>query len=312
MVTCMTVVAPALTRTPFTAAQFPDLGLRRPDVRRMLVAGAIRRVVTGAYVAAEVEDSLELRVAALSLLTAPGHVLVDRTAAWLHGVDTFTIEELAAPLRVETCTERGTHPTARRDAEGGTRDLQPHEFMRLGAIEVTTPLRTALDLGCRLRRREAFAALNGLAARHGFDAAACDAAVRSRYKGRRGVRQLRELIAMMDPRCESPRESWTLLAIRDVGLPAPEQQYWVLIDGVPAYRLDHAYPVQRVVVEYDGAWHDQSPEQRAADERRRAWLRADGWTVIVVKRGDFTGARLDAWLLELRRALAPRYSARRW
>lgn len=312
MVMRMTVVAPALTRTPFTAAQFASLGLSRTDVRRLLAAGAIRRVVTGAYVASDVEDSFELRVEALGLLVAPGHVLVDRAAAWVHGVDTFTIEELAAPLRIETCTRPGRHPTDRRDAEGGTRDLRADDVLRLGTIEVTTPLRTALDLGCRLRRREAFAALNGLAARHGFDAAACDAVARSRYTGRRGVRQLRELIAIMDPRCESPRESWTLLAIRDEGLPAPEQQYWIVLDGVPTYRLDHAYPVHRVVVEYDGAWHDQTQEQREADDRRRAWLRANGWTVIVVKRGDFTGTRLDSWLLELRRALEPRYSARRW
>ena len=117
---------------------------------------------------------------------------------------------------------------------------------------------------------------------------------------------------MMDPACESPRESWTLLAILDAGLPASRQQYWIVVDGVSTYRLDHAYPVQRVAVEYDGAWHDRTPEQKAADEARRAWLRRNGWTVIVVKRGDFTGARLDGWLLELRAALQDRYTPCRW
>jgi hypothetical protein len=32
----------------------------------------------------------------------------------------------------------------------------------------------------------------------------------------------------------------------------------------------------------------------------------------VVRRGDFTGDALDRWLAELRRALAPSYTNRRW
>lgn len=311
MVIAMTVLTDELT-VPFTAVDFPRLGLNRSAVRRLRSEGRVRRVITGVYVAAAVEDTIDLRVAALALVVRPGHVIVDRTAAWLHGVDTFTVAELDLPVPIETCTLRGRHPTERRDARGGTRDLSSTDVMRLGDVEVTTPLRTALDLGCRLRRREAFAAINALAALHGLDVAACGAAVGERYRRRRGVRQLRELVAIMDPACESPRESWTLLAIRDAGLPAPRQQYWIVIDGVPTFRLDHAYPVQRVVVEYDGVWHDQTPQQKAADEARRAWLRDNGWTVIVVKRGDFTGRRLDDWLGELRRALQDRYSPCRW
>lgn len=311
MVVDMTTSADALT-VPFTATDFPRLGLSRSAVRRLLAAGVLRRVITGVYVAAEVEDTIDLRVAALALVVSPGHVIVDRTAAWLHGIDTFTLDELDRQAPIETCALRGRHPTERHDARGGTRDLMPTELMRLGQVQVTTPLRTLLDLGCRLRRREAFAAINALAAHHDLDVAACRSAVDQRYGRRRGVRQLRELVAMMDPACESPRESWTLLAILDEGLPAPQQQYWIVIDGVPVYRLDHAYPIQRIVVEYDGAWHDETPEQKAADEARRAWLRRNGWTVIVVKRGDFTGDRRDAWLSDLRQALAERYSPCRW
>lgn len=297
---------------PFTVADFPRLGLSRSAVRRLLATGALRRVLTGVYVAADVADTIPLRVAALARVVAPGHVIVDRTAAWLHGVDTFTVEELDLPATIETCALPGRHPTERRDVRGRRRELLPADVMRLGEVQVTTPLRTALDLGCRLRRREAFAAINSLAALHDLDAPSCQAAVSQRFGRRRGVRQLRDLVAMMDPACESPRESWTLLAIRDAGLPAPRQQYWIVVDGIPTYRLDHAYPVQRIVVEYDGAWHDRTPEQTAADEARRAWLRRNGWTVIVVKRGDFTGARLDGWLRELRAALQDRYTPCRW
>ena len=82
------------------------------------------------------------------------------------------------------------------------------------------------------------------------------------------------------------------------------------IDGVPTYRLDFAYRRARVVVEYDG---EEAHEGREAeDEERRAWLRRHGWTVIVVRIGDFTGEALDRWLDELRSALATAYSNRRW
>ena len=125
-----------------------------------------------------------------------------------------------------------------------------------------------------------------------------------RFFRRRGVVQLRQLIPLADPRAESMRESWTRLEILDAGLPCPELQHWIEIDGVPVFRLDLAYPLHRVAVEYDGAdFHNRTPEQRTHDRERRAWLDEHGWTVIIVRKGDFTGAALDRWLSELRAAL---------
>lgn len=134
-----------------------------------------------------------------------------------------------------------------------------------------------------------------------------------RYRGRRGVRQLKELAPLVEPRVESKREAWTLLAIVDAGLPLPEPQVWIEVDHVPTYRLDLAYVHARVCVEYDGVdAHDLTEEQRAHDAERRRWLREHGWTVIVVRRGDFTGDRLDRWLRQVREALVPKVSNRRW
>ena len=111
-------------------------------------------------------------------------------------------------------------------------------------------------------------------------------------------------------RSESPG---CCLAIHDAGLPLPEPQYWIEIDGVAVYRLDFAYVRMRVAVEYDGIdAHEHTREQREHDEERRAWLRDHGWTVIVVRRGDFSRGALEHWLGELRQALAPSYSNRRW
>ena len=41
-----------------------------------------------------------------------------------------------------------------------------------------------------------------------------------------------------------------------------------------------------IAVEYDGEEHHTSPEDRRHDAERRAWLRSQGWIVIVVTKSD--------------------------
>ena len=116
--------------------------------------------------------------------------------------------------------------------------------------------------------------------------------------------QLRSLVPLVRPEAESERESWTRLAMRDFGLPEPTSQYWVEVDGRPTYRLDLAYPRARIAIEYDGREHHSSQVDRLRDETRRSWLRAQGWTIIVVRSGDFAPNADDAWLRTVRDALA--------
>jgi hypothetical protein len=297
---------------PFTTAGARELGFSDRQLGAAVRDGLLRRVLRGVYVRSDQPDTVEVRAACAALVIAPGSVVRDRTAAWIHGVDVFTNPEREVLAPIETCVGRFKTPTERSGIDGGTRDLAPADVMVIHGTAVTTPLRTALDLGCNLRRRDALAALDQFMRIHGLSREGLASAA-SRYFRRRGVVQLRQLIPLADPRAESVRESWTRLAIIDDGLPCPTPQFWIEIDGVPTYRLDLAYPLHRVVVEYDGEEsHDRTPEQRKNDEERRGWLTRNGWTVIVVKRGDFTGTGLDRWLGELRAALRPTYSNRRW
>jgi hypothetical protein len=294
---------------PFSHADLTRLGLTAVDLRRGQRRAEVRQVVRGVWVAAGVPDSHELRVSAVARVVPPHHVVTDRTAAWLHGVDSF--EHAGAVREVEVCALRGHEPTALTGADGRTRDLLSVDVMELDGVRITTPLRTGLDLGSCLRRREAYAALNAIARAHDLTGADYARSL-GRFRRRRGVVQLRDLVPLVDPRIESQRESWVALAIHDDGLPPPEPQVWVEADGVPVFRLDHAYRHHRVCVEYDGReWHG-TREQREHDDVRRTWLREHGWTVIVVRSGDFTGAALDRWLRELRAALQSGYANRRW
>lgn len=298
--------------TPFTTAAARGFGIDRKRLDRAVCDGLVRRVLHGVYLRSDQPDTVDTRVACAALVIAPGSVLRDRTAAWVHGIDVLTSAEhdLLPPL--ETCVPRFRTPSDRRGVDGGTRDLSERDVVTLHGVRVTTPLRTALDLGCHLWRREALAALDQFMRCHDLSREQLRRES-ARFFRRRGVVQLRRLIPLADPRAESPRESWTRLEIIDAGLRCPEPQYWIEIDGVPTYRLDLAYPRLRVAVEYDGEeFHDRTPEQKRHDAERREWLERHGWTVIVVRTGDFTGTGLQRWLAELRAALRPTYSNRRW
>lgn len=294
---------------PFNHADLENWGVPLAMLRRAQRHGDVRSVVRGVFVASRVPDSVELRARAVALAVRPHHVVTDRTAAWLHGVDTHVYAELDAVPAIETCALRWHEPTGVPGVDGRTRDLRPPDFMTLHGVRVTTPLRTALDLGCCLRRREAFAAMVMLARLHAFTAHELEREL-GRYRRRRGVIQLRSLVGLVDPRIESQREAWVFLDIADAGLPLPEPQFWIEIDGVPTYRLDFAYQRSRVCVEYDG--EEEHAGREAEDEERREWLRRNGWTVIVLRIGDFTDARRDHWLRQLRASLVPAYSNRRW
>jgi very-short-patch-repair endonuclease len=291
-----------LTREPFTRyvanRLYTDLVFRS-----LLREGRVRRVLNGVFVDASIEDSIELRCQAAALVISPHAVLCDRTAAWLLGVDVLLFRELEVLPPLEVFVLRGCHRVERVETRGGERDLSHSDITELFGIKVTTPLRTALDLACKLPRYPAIAALDAFMRQYGLTTEQLWRELQ-RYRRRRGVVQARELALKASPMAESPRESWLRLAILDSNLPAPVPQYWVKEHGVDVYRLDHAYPKSKIAVEYDGElYHDYSDEQRAADQRRRDWLRRRGWTVIVVTKSGFTDEGRQIWLNELRVAL---------
>ncbi len=293
------MLPPEIPKTPFTWPQAKTRGISRRRLDELVANRQVRRVLTGVYLRGDIEDTPLCRVRCAALVVSPFAVVCDRTAAWLLGVDTFEYHELDILPPLETYVLRGHPPTSRPECAGGTRDLSKDDVWTIEGVRVTNPLRTALDLGCKLSRRDGLAALDAFMRVHGITHERMYAEL-PRYFRRRGVVQLRELIPLADPRAESPGESWTRLAIIDAGLPCPEPQYWVVHDGRELFRLDLAYPRARVVVEYDGRDFHTSPEQREHDRQRRKWLGDHGWKVVVVDKDSFTPEALAAWLLELR------------
>ena len=286
---------------PFTTAMARASGINHKRLERGLRDREVRRLLRGVYLRADVVDSPSVLGRAAALVVPPGSVLVDRTAAWVLGVDCLDYRELDVLPPVESCALRGVRATERPECRGGSRDLVPGDWLEIAGARVTTPIRTALDLGCSLDSRRALAAMDALMRAYGFSQGELRREL-PRYFRRRGVLQLRRLVPLVDGRSESSGESWVRMELADHELPPPTLQHWIHIAGVPTYRLDLAYPRARVAVEYDGEEFHSSPEDRAADERRRAWLTAHGWTVIVLTKDSFTPEAVIGWIGEVRRA----------
>ena len=284
------------TAVPFTLAEALTLGVSSSALCRLVRVGLLRRVLKGVYVDASVPDSLELRCRGLAAVIPAGAVVADRTAAWLHGVSILRAgEQLLLPdVRVVRVPD-GTR--VRRDVvDGGLRMLRPDDVEVVAGVPVTTPLRTACDLGRLLRRDDAFAALDALLRLNRFDRSQLLAEL-DRFRGFRGIRQLRVLAPWADPRAESPQESVLRLRWLDEGLPDPMPQLPFLDEwGRERFRGDLGVPGLKLLVEYDGRDHHTSPEDRAADARRRAVWRAHGWTVLVVTADDLRGPHIGALL----------------
>lgn len=276
--------------TPFTIRQAQEWSVSRDVIARLAREGSLRRVLKGVYVDSAVPDSIDLRAKALCLVVPESAVVTDRTAGWLHGAAVLapgdhrelppvSVFQLPGHTRVRTSMNRG-----------GERTLEPADVQTIRSVRVTTPLRTALDLGRLLRRYDAIAALDALLRVGGFTQADLVQEL-PRFKGFRGVRQLRELAPLADHRAESPPESVLRLRWIDAGLPTPQPQIPILVDGAERYRLDLGIEELRYAAEYDGEdFH--TARELARDKRRRDWLRRErGWTIDVLRKQDLFGPR---------------------
>lgn len=298
-------VNPQLPPRPFLGTDVATHGLSRARLRRLVREGEVRRLLRNVYVASDAPDTPSLRAAAAGLVK-PEHVVVaDHSAAWIHRVDSYSPTEHQESLTLEVVSIDGHEPTRCAGVLGGKRDLLRSEICEVDGVAVTTPVRTACDLARRRGRMAALAVLDAFMREHGITRPDLEAML-PRFRGRRGCIQLREMIGYADPARESMAESWTFICIVDAGCPPPESQVEVYVPGYGTVRLDLAYRWWKIAVEYDGEEFHTSPEDRRRDSERRAALAEMGWIVIVVTRHDLSGERLEAWLRQLRDAIADR------
>lgn len=284
---------------PFTRRQALDSGHSDRTLRGMVDLGVLSNPIHGVYVSTAVPDSLELRTCMLALVVPPDAFVTDRTAGWLHGANMILApnDHLSVPkVSMFHLPRKGR--TRLTIAESGERAVRSSDLMEVSGLLVTTPLRTALDLGRRLPRAQALSALDSMLGLKAFDQARLLGCV-ERFAKQRGVRQLRVLAPLADGRAASPGESALRLLWYDAGLPRPELQIPIVEDGREVFYLDIGLEGLRFAAEYDGReWHSEG-EDVSYDLTRRTWLREQrGWHIEVATAVNVYGAHRDAdWQL---------------
>lgn len=265
---------PAMTEI-FLGREALGGGMPRPVLRRWY-----RPMFRGVYVPKTAQPTLPERALGAWLTTDRAGVIAGVAASALHGARWIDHSE---PIEVLVGGRRRQPGLLIRMDRVG-RD----EITTVGQVPVTTPARTAFDLGRYQKRSVALGRLDALMFAAPFRPADVSALIR-RYGPVRGVAQLRELLPLVDAGAASPKESWLRLLLIDNGFPVPLTQIPVGQDDavdVPFAFLDMGWRETMLAVEYDGDQHRTDRAQYVKDQRRIPRISACGWEVIRVVAED--------------------------
>jgi G:T-mismatch repair DNA endonuclease (very short patch repair protein) len=206
-------------------------------------------------------------------------VVTGRSAAVLWGLPVAGADddvELTVPPGSTVCRVPGI--TVRR------RMLETGDVTEQRGVRLTTAATTAVDLARTGPLDDAVVMIDRIVQARATDLKRVRATA-ARATGR-GCRQVREAAALADGLAQSPPETRLRLLLHRSGLPRPVAQFTVRDTAGFVGRVDFAWPDRKVVVEYEGAWHGESPQQVDADRARLNRLIAAGWTVVFVTAAD--------------------------
>ena len=159
-------------------------------------------------------------------------------------------------------------------------DLDAREVSVRNGIRITTPERTAFDIGRSMSVNLSIPILDALSHATSFKVADVVSLAAAR-PGSRGIRRLRSVLKLVDGGAESLQESRVRLLLVAAGLPPPETQIEFTDEfGMARIRVDMGWREWRVAVEYDGVQHWSDRYQRSWDIDRIAMLEAMGWAVV--------------------------------
>lgn len=230
--------------------------------------GELVRLYYGVY--ADHEPDVRGRLRALDLFLGQEAVACMGTAAALY---TFDVENTTAVHILDP--GRRIRPTV---------GLTVHQrvgapLQRVAGRLCTAPAWTAVEVARRLPRPRALATLDAAVHSSWCDIPDLERAI-DEQRGRRGIVSVRALLPHVDARAESAMESEARLVMIDYGLPKPELQYEIRGPGGVVWRVDFAWPDQRIVAEYESVdWHAGRLEL-IRDRTRLAGIQESGWTVV--------------------------------
>ncbi|GAB1815195.1 DUF559 domain-containing protein [Mycobacterium sp. MUNTM1] len=236
------------------------------------------KLLRDVYVNPDAELTPLVRARAGWLWSRRRGIVAGLSAAAVHGAEWV---DVTAPLDL-LHTNRNPSPGLRIHSDR----IEDDAVSLISGVPVTTPARTAVDLGCWYPLHDAVAAIDDLL--RVTDCKVAEAqSLAERYPGRRGIQSARNAIGLADAGAQSPRETWLRLLLTRAGLPRAQTQIPVSDEfGDITYYLDMGWEDLKVAVEYDGEQHRRNRRQYTWDIRRRETLERLGWIVIRVVVGD--------------------------
>lgn len=271
----------ALGDKPFIGSEAVARGL----VRKHELRSRYRLVFPDVYLANDVGLTPHHRATAGWLWSRRRGVIAGLTASALHGAN--WVDECAP---VELIWRNARRPSGLRTSD---MLLFARERARLRGLPVTTPERTAFDIGRRGRLDDAVARLDALGHATGIKAEDVRQ-LAGDHPGVRGLRQLHTALDLYDPGAASPKETWLRLLVIRAGYPRPQTQIpvWDPLER-RWYYLDLGWENLQIAMEYEGDQHRTDPAQFAKDVRRYERLPELGWKVIRVVGRDRPPGILD-------------------
>ena len=231
-------------------------------------------IYPGVWLPRGVELDAAGRARAAWLWSGRQAVVSGLSAAALHGAKWIEPDAPASLIHTNRRAPKGVLVSSDTVADG--------EVVVIKGLPVTTPARTAFDLGRGLTEREGVPRLDALMNATEVKVADVES-VMQQHPRARGTSRLRRTLTMVDGGAESPYESATRLVLLGAGLPAPDTQIAICDPWGRAFaRLDMGWPRWKVAVEYDGAQHWTDGRQRAWDIERTLLLEEAGWVIIRV------------------------------
>ena len=156
----------------------------------------------------------------------------------------------------------------------GVKALRPEEVTHIGAIPLTSAIRTLVDLSSRLPPEQLEAAVAEADVENLVDPEKLREALVS-YAGRAGVRRLRAVLDRHTYRMtETELERRLLRLVRRADLPLPDTQQQV------GSRVDFFWSEFGLVAEADGWRYHRTPARQARDNRRMQEHAAAGRTAL--------------------------------
>ncbi|WP_231980425.1 hypothetical protein, partial [Mycobacterium sp. E2497] len=218
-----------------------SFALERGAVTRNQLRTRYRPVFRDVYIRKDAELTAVTKAHAAWLST--GATLAGLSAAAVLGTRWL---DAAAPAEIVRADRRG-----QRGVVVHSYQLADDEVCTVAGIRLTTPARTAFDIGCGAAATKAVPILDALLHATGVKPAEV-VAVADRHSRARGIRRLRAALALADGGAESPQETRLRMLLLDAGLPRPETQIEFRDLRI---RVDMGWREWKVAVEYDGIQH---------------------------------------------------------